>query len=130
VEAVRMSDSRPRWAITRWCWELAARSLADFFDTVTVVERDLPPDTDDLRLGLPQSRRLHALLARGAQVIDEVFPGVLDDMVLDGAQYFDGQDLSRLYYNVGGHLTARSGSATSFTAYLRDTAVPGAIRQW
>jgi 2-polyprenyl-6-methoxyphenol hydroxylase-like FAD-dependent oxidoreductase len=96
---------------------LAARSLSDFFDTVTVVERDALPDTGEARRGVPQGRHLHALLARGAQAIEEMFPGVLDELVLDGAQYFDGQDLSRLYYDVGGHLMARSGSAPSFTAY-------------
>jgi 2-polyprenyl-6-methoxyphenol hydroxylase-like FAD-dependent oxidoreductase len=96
---------------------LAARSLADFFDTVTVVERDPLPDTNAVRRGVPQGHHLHALLARGAQVIGDMFPGVLDEMVMDGAQYFDGQDLSRLHYNVGGHLMVRDGSASSFTAY-------------
>ena len=64
---------------------LAARSLSDFFDTVTVVERDPLPDTGAARRGVPQGRHLHALLARGAQAIEEMFPGVLDEMVLDGA---------------------------------------------
>jgi 2-polyprenyl-6-methoxyphenol hydroxylase-like FAD-dependent oxidoreductase len=100
---------------------LAARSLADFFDTVTVIERDPLPDTlpnaGAARRGVPQGRHLHGLLARGAQVIEELFPGILDELVLDGAQYFDGRDLSRLYYNLGGHPMVRSGSATSFTAY-------------
>jgi 2-polyprenyl-6-methoxyphenol hydroxylase-like FAD-dependent oxidoreductase len=95
---------------------LAARSLVDFFDTVTVVERDPLSDTG-ARHGVPQGRHLHAMLARGAQAIEEMFPGILDELVLDGAQYFDGQDLSRLHYEVGGHLIARSGSAPSFTAY-------------
>jgi 2-polyprenyl-6-methoxyphenol hydroxylase-like FAD-dependent oxidoreductase len=100
---------------------LAARSLADFFDTVTVVERDaltghLTAD-DATRRGVPQGRHVHALLARGAQVIEEFFPGVLGELVRDGAQYFDGRDLSRLYYSVGGHLMVRTGSAPSFTGY-------------
>jgi 2-polyprenyl-6-methoxyphenol hydroxylase-like FAD-dependent oxidoreductase len=96
---------------------LAARSLADFFDTVTVVERDPLLDTGAARQGVPQGRHLHALLTRGAQAIEEMFPGLLDELVLDGAQYLDGRDLSRLYYNAGGHLIARNGGATSLTAY-------------
>jgi 2-polyprenyl-6-methoxyphenol hydroxylase-like FAD-dependent oxidoreductase len=96
---------------------LTARSLADFFDTVTVVERDPLPETDAARRGVPQGRHLHALLPRGAQVIEEFFPGLLDELVIDGAQYFDGRDLSRLYYDVGGHLLARTGTAPSFAAY-------------
>ena len=101
---------------------LAARSLSDFYDTVTVVERDPLPDTPSenvaARRGVPQGRHLHGLLPRGAQVLEELFPGILDELVLDGAHYIDGRDLSQLYYNLGGHLMVRSGGATSFTAYL------------
>jgi 2-polyprenyl-6-methoxyphenol hydroxylase-like FAD-dependent oxidoreductase len=97
---------------------LAARSLAEFFDRVTVVERDPLPDTPAARRGVPQGRHLHGLLARGAQVIEELFPGILDELVLDGAHYFDGSDLSRLHYNLGGHLMVNAGSAKSFNAYL------------
>jgi 2-polyprenyl-6-methoxyphenol hydroxylase-like FAD-dependent oxidoreductase len=97
---------------------LAARSLSDFFDAVTVVERDPLPHTGDARRGVPQGRHLHGLLARGAQVLEEMFPGILDELVLDGAQYMDGRDLSRLHFDVGGHLMVRTGSATSITAYF------------
>lgn len=96
---------------------LAARSLADFYDTVTVVERDPLPTAGAPRRGVPQGRHLHALLTRGAQVIEEMFPGALDEMVDDGAQHMDGSDLSRLHYDVGGHLMTRTGSATSVDAY-------------
>ncbi|WP_240492156.1 FAD-dependent oxidoreductase [Mycobacterium alsense] len=97
---------------------MAARVLADFFDTVTVVERDPLPGADTARRGVPQGRHLHGLLARGAQVIEELLPGILDQLVMDGAQYFDGHDLSRWYHNLGGHPMVRSGSAPSITAYL------------
>lgn len=100
---------------------LAARTLSEFFDAVTVVERDSLPDTPsdaDARRGVPQGRHLHGLLPRGAQVLEELFPGILDELVLDGAHYMDGRDLSQLYYDLGGHLMVRSGSAASFTAYL------------
>src|ERR1700727_803867 len=77
---------------------LAARSLSEFFDAVTVVERDPMPDTAAARRGVPQGRHLHGLLPRGAQVFEELFPGILDRLVLDGAHYLDGRDLSRVYY--------------------------------
>jgi 2-polyprenyl-6-methoxyphenol hydroxylase-like FAD-dependent oxidoreductase len=96
---------------------LAARTLSDFYDTVTVVERDLLPDDAANRRGVPQGRHLHALLARGAQVLEELFPGLLDELVTDGVPYFDGRDLSKLYYNLNGHQAVRTGSAESFTAY-------------
>jgi 2-polyprenyl-6-methoxyphenol hydroxylase-like FAD-dependent oxidoreductase len=101
---------------------LAARSLSEFYDTVSVVERDPLPETGSgacaARRGVPQGRHLHGLLPRGAQVFEELFPGILDQLVLDGAHYMDGQDLSRLHYDLGGHLMVRTGSASSFTTYL------------
>jgi 2-polyprenyl-6-methoxyphenol hydroxylase-like FAD-dependent oxidoreductase len=58
---------------------LAARVLADFFGTVTVVERDELPDDPANRRGVPQGRHVHAVLPRGAQILDELFPGILDE---------------------------------------------------
>ncbi|HEY2447567.1 MAG TPA: hypothetical protein VGI49_01905 [Mycobacterium sp.] len=40
---------------------LAARVLADFYETVTVVERDTLLDDADHRRGVPQGRHFHAL---------------------------------------------------------------------
>jgi 2-polyprenyl-6-methoxyphenol hydroxylase-like FAD-dependent oxidoreductase len=97
---------------------LTARTLADFFDTVTVVERDALPDGAANRRGVPQGAHLHALLARGAQVLEQLLPGLLDELVLDGAPFFDGRDLSRLHYNLGGHLVVRTGAVEGLTAYL------------
>jgi 2-polyprenyl-6-methoxyphenol hydroxylase-like FAD-dependent oxidoreductase len=96
---------------------LAARTLSDFFEAVTVVERDALPDDAANRRGVPQGRHLHALLARGAQVLEELFPGLLDELVTDGVPYLNGRDLSRIHYSVGGHRMVNVGSAKSFTAY-------------
>jgi 2-polyprenyl-6-methoxyphenol hydroxylase-like FAD-dependent oxidoreductase len=96
---------------------LAARTLADFFEQVTIVERDELPDRAENRRGVPQGRHLHGLLARGAQALEEMFPGVLDELVRDGARFLDGEDLSTLHYMLNGHLFTRTGAAPSFTAY-------------
>lgn len=45
---------------------LAARALADFYATVTVLERDTFPLSDVPRKGVPQGRHAHGLLARGS----------------------------------------------------------------
>jgi 2-polyprenyl-6-methoxyphenol hydroxylase-like FAD-dependent oxidoreductase len=97
---------------------LAARALSDFFETVTVVERDVLPDSPANRRGVPQGRHPHGLLTRGAQVLEELLPGLLDELVLAGAPYFDGRDLSKLHYNLGGHRAVSTGSAQDFTAYV------------
>lgn len=97
---------------------MAARTLSDFFGHVTVVERDVLPEGAANRRGVPQGRHLHGLLARGAQALEEMFPGYLDELVRDGARTFDGHDLSQLYYCLGGHTMVRTGAAPSFTVYL------------
>ncbi len=90
---------------------LAARVLADFYGSVTVVERDVLPDNPANRRGVPQGRHPHTLLARGAQALSEFFPGILDELVADGAPVSDDGELSRFYISFGGHLMLRSGKA-------------------
>jgi predicted NAD/FAD-dependent oxidoreductase len=75
---------------------LAARVLGDFYTTVTVVERGTLGDTAAVRKGVPQGRHTHGLLMRGAQALEELFPGFLDQLIDDGAVVFDGADLSQL----------------------------------
>src|SRR5215472_16641960 len=64
---------------------LAARVLADAYRQVTIVERDPLPESAQDRKGVPQGRHAHALLARGAQILDELFPELLADLVADGS---------------------------------------------
>jgi 2-polyprenyl-6-methoxyphenol hydroxylase-like FAD-dependent oxidoreductase len=92
---------------------LAARVLADFFETVTVIERDELPDDPLNRRGVPQGRHVHALLARGAHILDELFPGILKDLVAAGAPVWDDGELSKLYLSFSGHEMFRSGKIAS-----------------
>jgi 2-polyprenyl-6-methoxyphenol hydroxylase-like FAD-dependent oxidoreductase len=64
---------------------LAARVLADSYGRVTLVERDVLPETGEQRRGVPQGRHVHALLARGGQVLDGLFPGLTAEVVSAGA---------------------------------------------
>lgn len=63
---------------------LAARALADFYGTVTLLERDTFPLSDVPRKGVPQGRHAHGLLARGRSVIEDFFPGWTDQVVACG----------------------------------------------
>jgi 2-polyprenyl-6-methoxyphenol hydroxylase-like FAD-dependent oxidoreductase len=83
---------------------LAARGLSETYDRVTVLERDALPAGAEPRRGVPQSRQLHVLLARGAEVIEELFPGFRDDLVAAGASRGDNQLDVRFY--VDGHRIA------------------------
>ena len=96
---------------------VAARALAEFFETVTVVERDVLSDGADHRRGAPQGRQIHALLLSGAQALEELFPGILDELVGAGAPLIDYRDLSKLHFDMGGHLAVQSGSFEGLRAY-------------
>jgi 2-polyprenyl-6-methoxyphenol hydroxylase-like FAD-dependent oxidoreductase len=96
---------------------LAARALSDFYDTVTVVERDELKQASVDRRGVPQGRHIHGLLLRGAHALEELLPGILDELVDSGARVFDGQDLSRLYFCMNGHLAVRTGASQRIRTY-------------
>ena len=92
---------------------LAARVLADFFDTVVVVERDVLPTEAANRRGVPQGRHVHLLWGRGSAIIEGLFPGFVDGLVASGAPHFDG-DLSKIYFSTGGHPLPSSGHFDDF----------------
>ncbi|WP_405097041.1 FAD-dependent oxidoreductase [Micromonospora sp. NBC_01412] len=68
---------------------IAARVLSDAYDTVTIVDRDILPEVAAPRRGVPQSRQLHVLLARGRQALDELFDGLSDELHRAGAPLVD-----------------------------------------
>ncbi|GGP94629.1 FAD-dependent oxidoreductase [Streptomyces roseolilacinus] len=64
---------------------LAARVLADHAERVTVVERDRFPEEAEPRAGVPQGRHLHVLLEGGQRALEQLLPGVMDELLADGA---------------------------------------------
>ncbi|NDJ59944.1 MAG: FAD-binding protein [Chloroflexi bacterium] len=106
-----MSQNQPRQAIVigaSMAGLLAARVLADHFDRVLVLDRDALPDTPEYRSGTPQARHLHLLLARGEQVLNELFPGIEAEFAARGAQRASVTQDAALY-TLGG-LTPRHAS--------------------
>jgi 2-polyprenyl-6-methoxyphenol hydroxylase-like FAD-dependent oxidoreductase len=90
---------------------LAARVLAESYRTVTVVERDVLPTAPVNRRGVPQGRQIHAIQARGSQILDELFPDLLEELVAGGVAIWDDGDYSKLSISVGGHQLVRSGTS-------------------
>ena len=70
---------------------LTARVLAEFYDRVTVVERDILPACGEHRRGVPQAHHLHALLASGLAALETLFDGFAEEMVMAGAPLGDIQ---------------------------------------
>ena len=63
---------------------LAARVLSDAYGRVTILERDPLPDAAGERRGVPQGRHAHLLVPGGTEILDELFPGLLDDLSAGG----------------------------------------------
>ena len=80
----------------------AAGVLSQSFDRVTVLDRDELPAEPATRRGVPQGRQLHALLARGRAVLEELFPGTNERLVASGALEMDLQ--SDLHWYLDGRL--------------------------
>lgn len=80
---------------------LAARVLADAYPEVVIVERDALPDGCAHRRGVPHGRHAHALLARGQEALEELFPGLTAELVAAGAPA--GDMLADVRCHFGGH---------------------------
>lgn len=85
---------------------LAARVLSESFRQVTVIERDVLPAEAGQRRSVPQGRHVHALLSRGAQVLDDLFPGLTKQVAEAGAPVGDLLDNVRWF--LSGHRLAQA----------------------
>jgi 2-polyprenyl-6-methoxyphenol hydroxylase-like FAD-dependent oxidoreductase len=79
---------------------LAARVLSEYFQQVTIVDRDQLPMTAEPRRGVPQSVQPHVLFTKGYRILEALFPNIDDALVTAGAIPFDwGKDF--LYFQAG-----------------------------
>ena len=96
----------------------AARVLADFYDTVSVFDRDDLPEGPENRSAIPQDRHLHLLMARGALEFDTLFPGLLDDMVAAGVPVLENRP-EAIHFGAAGHVLGMGHTLRDdFTAYV------------
>ncbi|WP_157108508.1 FAD-dependent oxidoreductase [Aldersonia kunmingensis] len=91
---------------------LAARVLSTHYDRVTVVERDELPNQPEARKGVPQGRHVHGLLPRGKDLLEKFFPGLVSELVADGAVECDA--LQEVRFNLAGYQLKRI--PTGYTA--------------
>jgi 2-polyprenyl-6-methoxyphenol hydroxylase-like FAD-dependent oxidoreductase len=96
----------------------AARVLSDFYDRVTVYERDELPTEAANRTAVPQGRHVHLLMARGAEEFESHFPGLLDDMVAAGVPILENRP-DCIHFGAAGHVLGTTRELRDeFTAYV------------
>jgi 2-polyprenyl-6-methoxyphenol hydroxylase-like FAD-dependent oxidoreductase len=78
---------------------LAARVLSESYRDVVVVDRDELTGVLGPRRGVPHGRHAHALLARGQQILAELFPGLDDELTAAGVPAGDVAGNLRWYFN-------------------------------
>jgi 2-polyprenyl-6-methoxyphenol hydroxylase-like FAD-dependent oxidoreductase len=77
----------------------AARVLSERYDEVVIVDRDRLVGTSGPRRGRPQGRQINAMHVRGLQVTEELFPGIIEELIADGCPTGDYAGSCRWYFN-------------------------------
>src|SRR5580693_382934 len=96
----------------------AARVLSDCYSGVTVYERDELPSAPANRATVPQDRHLHMLMARGAMEFDDLFPGLLENMVAAGVPMLENRP-DCIHLGAAGHVLGTGHTLRDeFTAYV------------
>src|SRR5882724_12326148 len=88
---------------------MTAQVLADYFDSVTVLERDHIEEQPTLHKSIPQGNHLHGVLTGGLQVMASLYPGFREKLAtLGSVRYRMGKEVVN-YHPTG---KAYSGSGT------------------
>jgi 2-polyprenyl-6-methoxyphenol hydroxylase-like FAD-dependent oxidoreductase len=89
---------------------LAARTLAESFARVTVLDRDTLPEKAVHRRGVPQDRHVHAVQPRGLRQLEELLSGLTAELVDAGAVP------GTMRFHLSGHLIIPTGGGPSLFA--------------
>jgi 2-polyprenyl-6-methoxyphenol hydroxylase-like FAD-dependent oxidoreductase len=85
------------------------RVLSDYFETVTLVERDRIIPNQGEHPGVPQSRHAHILLAKGLEIASQLFPELVDSLKQNGATELNFSEEVR-WHHFGGYKVRCRGS--------------------
>ncbi len=101
---------------------LTARVLTEHFERVTLLDQDTLPDSPIPRRGVPQASHVHNLMARGCQIFEQLFPGVIAELESHGALTFDFGENTRIHFH--GTLLPQ------FRSGVRSVALSRALLEW
>ena len=96
---------------------ISAQVLSQYFAQVTLIERDHFSERAEHRKGVPQARHAHQLLLRGLQAVEQIFPGLTEELKGAGAVPVNlAQDLK---WHVFGQTRVQYESALSILSLSR-----------
>jgi 2-polyprenyl-6-methoxyphenol hydroxylase-like FAD-dependent oxidoreductase len=84
---------------------LSARVLSDAYQRVTIIERDELPPPGEGRKAVPQDRHAHVMLASGLGAIEELLPGITNELLVAGARPGEPREIRLV---ISGHLLNRA----------------------
>jgi 2-polyprenyl-6-methoxyphenol hydroxylase-like FAD-dependent oxidoreductase len=87
---------------------LAARALSGAYRRVTIVERDELPAIGENRKAVPQGSHAHVMLASGQRSIEELLPGITDELFAAGAR--PCKSMREIRFVIAGHEITREAS--------------------
>src|SRR6185312_11451410 len=80
---------------------LSARILSDYFEQVTVIDRDVLPDSSQPRKGAPQAYHSHVMLKGGELIIEKWFPQFYAKLKASGeVPVINSGDINWFHYGV------------------------------
>lgn len=77
----------------------AAGILSKSYREVVLIDRDKLVGVTEWRKGAPQTRHINGLLARGHLALEEMFPGITQEMIIGGVPLSDLAGTVRWYFN-------------------------------
>lgn len=79
---------------------ITARVLADYYEKVTILEKETLLDEPVPRKYIPQGHHIHLVLSRGKDFIENCFPGIMDEIAQAGGHMVDASsDVSWFFQN-------------------------------
>ncbi|RBL89467.1 FAD-dependent oxidoreductase [Chitinophaga flava] len=72
---------------------MTARVLADFYEEITIIDRDKISTSPDPRPGTPQARHPHHLTPKGRMILEQLFPGLNETLLKNGAHNSKGKEI-------------------------------------
>ncbi|MGY1828108.1 FAD-dependent oxidoreductase [Blastococcus sp. SYSU DS0541] len=98
--------------------------LARRFRRVTLVERDRLPDGREDRRGVPQGQHIHLLVPGGLSRLEELLPGIVDDLTAAGAHVIEAPEWR---FHMGGGRLDLTGTDFRITGATRPL-IEGVVR--